>query len=690
MAGLIKYQDVYRDAIQSLFGTNPSADEIIAAYQHAHLTGVDSIQVAGGTFFDLFAKKGRDEWQELEKICGFFKDKGVKLSALIRGDFLFTYEPQSYDVVRATVFEHAKLGINILQNFHGMNDARCLVGVARAVKEAKAEGYDIGWQGTLCIEDNPYMEDPEYRKNKIAELVAYAKELDEMGCEGFYLKSASGRLDPDFVYELTAALYDEIPDQPITIHAHSTYGEAPICYMAAAKAATERGKEITMDVQHPALAGSTAQPSVLKMQGLIENHPDEDIRANAPELNIDAMKADMKSLYEMRFDYRDFESTYNPRLLEAMRKARTPGGASATLKSVPGLVENLGRLLGTDDWDEIQIAIYEKQAEILDDLGQPTQVTPYAANTTGQAALSLWHELEGRDKYHTLYPGIVNFLVGKHGRVPDTVKPELVDKAVAQYNEEAERKGEPKIDGPIEYKLSTERPDELPAAKEKLKEAGIEEPTDRQAVSAVLLGNGVDHVVKCYKGENVPQAGPVLPRYAQTPANDNDRYMKNGVPVRDVRDAVQAIGGRAKLQEIAERALHLKQIDDGLYEFPQGEENLESRWYDGNVSHLAELLDGIPGRLKDAGFVDTQVLSMTMEMAYDNIWACLKDACDNKGTGLYDYMMKAVDGYRKHVDAQIKLGKVIELGSHEDVPAYYQPHATGAAVGGGAPVYARY
>lgn len=35
----IKFQDVLRDAVQSLFGTNPSAKEIIDSYPTAHLTG---------------------------------------------------------------------------------------------------------------------------------------------------------------------------------------------------------------------------------------------------------------------------------------------------------------------------------------------------------------------------------------------------------------------------------------------------------------------------------------------------------------------------------------------------------------------------------------------------------------------------------------------------------------------------
>ena len=81
----------------------------------------------------------------------------------------------------------------------------------------------------------------------------------------------------------------------------------------------------------------------------------------------------MFSLYGLRFRYREFESPYDTQLVDAMYAARTPGGASATLKSIPGLVDNLGRLLGTAgnhaDWNQIQIAIYRMQATILQDLG---------------------------------------------------------------------------------------------------------------------------------------------------------------------------------------------------------------------------------------------------------------------------------------------------------------------------------
>ena len=628
----IKFQDVLRDAVQSLFGANPSAQEIIDSYPTAHLTGTHAIQTGGGTFFDLFAKKGRNEWDEVEKLISHFRDLGVRQSALIRGDFLFGYEPQPFDVIRAVVFEYAAMGMNVLQNFHGLNDARCLAGVARAVAEARAAGHDIIAQGTICIEDNPNV--------TVARCLAFADELVALGHSGFYLKSASGRLTPYFVYELVSALYRRFPDQDVTIHAHSTYGEAPACYMAATLAAIEQDRDITMDVQHPALAGSTAQPSMNKMVDLIHNYPDKRVNSKTPVLNIDAIKASMFSLYGLRFRYREFESSYNTELVDAMYAARTPGGATATLKSIPGLVNNLGRLLGTPDehadWDRIQIAIYRMQATILRDLGQPTQVTPYAANTTGQAALSLWHRLEGRDKYHSLYPGIADYLAGRHGRVPARVSPALVKKALGQLGLEQQEN----------YMPATDRADGLPQAEDRLVAAGIARPTTRQKISAAMLQDSgpfkaIEHVVACDQGRNMPVPPPALPFYARPP-QPMPRTDGAGFN-RDVRDAVNIIGGYSKLQEIAERALHIKQLVDRRYIFPAGEEDLEQEWLNSNVARLKQILDDIPVKLGAANFSDGQKTVMLERDHPNSIHLAIRDAVDQKGAALYEFMFDCIE-----------------------------------------------
>ena len=624
---LIRFHDVLRDGIQSLMGTNPSADEIIQAYPTAHQTNCDMVQTAGGTFFDLFAKKGRDEWAEVEKIITHFRKHNVKQSALVRGDFLFGYEPYSYDVVEGVILEFAKMGINVFHNFHGMNDHTPLVGVCEAVKKAQEKGYNVIANGTICIEDNPNI--------TISNCLKFAKKLVDLGHEGFYLKSASGRLNPEFVYTLTSQLINRFPEQEITIHAHSTYGEAPACYISAILASLLNNKPITIDVQHPALSGSTAQPSMTKMAELVSNYPDPSVNIHAPQLNKEAIKGSLDSLLRLRFRYREYETAYDKELLDTMYEARVPGGASSTLKSIPGLVDNLARILelenDPDKWEKIQSHIYKQQREILKDLGEPTQVTPYAANTTGQAAISLWNVLEGRDPYSTLYPGITNYLTGLHGMVPDSVNKELVSKAL-------EQKGLKKV---VEYKSSIRREGMLKKAESELIDSGIERPTIRQKLSYLLLGD-INHVVAVHKGENKPQTAPDLPFFASEPtvlekkkiSSDGKTYLL------DIRDAIAAIGGIPVLQEIAERILHLKQLNDGHYIFPDSYSDLGKIWYEINMKKLIQIIDSIDQKLIDNGFSPMQVRNFTKQQGHITIFECIKEVLENRGNGLYIYFEK--------------------------------------------------
>jgi pyruvate/oxaloacetate carboxyltransferase len=154
------------------------------------------------------------------------------------------------------------------------------------------------------------------------------------------------------------------------------------------------------------------------------------------------------------------------------------------------------------------------QTKILKDLGEPIQVTPYAANTTGQAALSLWNELEGKDRFKTLYPGIVNYLVGEHGKVPDTINQELIEKALKM-------KG---ISETINYKSSLNRESKLESAHQDLLKLGIKDPNIRQKLSFVLLDKK-DHVINCYKNQNISQEKPKLTFFATKPVPFKDKKL---------------------------------------------------------------------------------------------------------------------------------------------------------------------
>ncbi len=658
MSGLIQFHNVYRDGIQSLMGTSPSAKEIVAAHKNAHKIGTATIQTGGGTFYDIFAKKGRNEWAEIETILSDFKEKGVRQSALIRGDCLFKYSPQPFDVVLGMVREYGGMGMNILQNFHGLNDTRLTAGVAKAVQIVREEdGHDIEAWGTLCVEDNPNV--------TIEACLRAAEQLVAQKHTAFYLKSASGRLDPEMGYDLVAALVDEYPDMPIHMHAHATYGEAAAFYMRGIEAAIERNHTIGIDVVHPALAGSTAHPSMFKMHSLIRNHENKAISGAAPALDFGAISADMDSLLEMRFRYRRSEAKYDKDLLEAMRGARAPGGATATLRGIPGLEANLAAVLGTKDWDAIQLAVYQKAAEIQEEFGHPTQVTPYAFITSLYAAQSVIADAHHRPRKQGFAKSYISaYLTGQLGVVPENVDPVL--KAHALHVEG--------LQSELDYTPAEDRVPGLPGAEDKLKALGLNNPTERQKLSAFLLDKGPEHVVACARGKNKPAVAPELPDYARVPTDPDGEFSNTGaarIKVKGPAYIVQALGGIATLELLAQKALFLKQLDDDLNIFPDGQEYKKDEWRNKLVRQIHDFQTSIPRMLAGAGFVEysshppasksEMALAFARHSTGVKIEKIIRDVMNGKGEGIYEHTKAALEDYRMRQTPSV----ILTAGSQE-------------------------
>ena len=95
---------------------------------------------------------------------------------------------------------------------------------------------------------------------------------------------------------------------------------------------------------------------------------------------------------------------------------------------------------------------------------------------------------------------------------------------------------------------------------------------------------------------------------------------------RDVRDAVNNIGGYLRLQEIAERVLHIKQLTDHRYIFSAGEEDLEQEWFDSNVARLKQILEDIPVKLTSANFSDGQKMVMLERDHPNSIHLAIREA----------------------------------------------------------------
>ncbi|MBX2833428.1 MAG: hypothetical protein KTR28_00485 [Micavibrio sp.] len=619
----IKFNNVFRDGIQSNLGTNPSANEMLSMFTDMTAANYDSYQVGGGTFMALFVDKGRDAWGENSKLFGAFKD--VLNTALIRGDCLVGYDRNPQDVIEAVIEELAKRGLKEVTNFHGMNDARMQEGVFKAVKKLREEkGYGLTAPKVICIEDSPNF--------TIKGCLKALRDQIKMGADsGVYLKNANGKADPEFVRELTLAVAKEFPGEEITWHTHNNHGLGYATSLAFVQACAQSGAQGALDVLPPPLSEGTAQINAVKMNELIKNHPDEKVRALASVYDPKGEEQDYEAMYELRFDYRHAETQYSKPLWDALYETGMAGGATSTVKGISGMLDNLKSILKTDEEDAF-IKLCEMEGEISEKLGHPTHVTPYQKILTEAAAFELiWRGNPKYELFSKQTAAVQNLLTGGLGEVPKLADNKQIEMALAA-------KG---LDEAVPFVPADEMPQGMHAARLKLHDSisGFLKQSDVALVG--LLGEkGLAHIMAKRQGKLKvdPKILPKIPGYLKEPTDNYEFKPDQSVWKYDV---VQAIGGKAALEKFAQNVCEIEKSTDGFYKTQVRTSNGDpsemqdylneyyQKWHQQARQDAQEFVYSIPQKLRDYGFREMQVLAslkITNDILADVVDAKAKNA----------------------------------------------------------------
>jgi pyruvate/oxaloacetate carboxyltransferase len=603
----VKFNNTIRDSYQSNLSAAPSATEIVTAEPHAAQAGWASVQVGGGTFFDVPVLRGRDPWVEQKILCDAYPE--IPKTILVRGDSAVGYNIYASDVVRAMIAAYAKTGVNGFTIFDGLNDTRNQRAAIAAVHEAAAKGHDVYAQGGICVGNSTSF--------TLDHALRSADALVKMGVRDLYLKDPVGVADPEFVYKLVKRLKTEFENN-VYMHTHNTHGMAYALYMAAIEAGVD-----AVDVAHPAAGENVAQPSALRILHMMQKHPNEEVRLRAPLLDMRAIAMDVPTITALRFKYASLEPAFDRDVLDAMLAAKAPGGAASTLK---GIMEAQFAARGKN-WREAQIAIYKKQAEILPILGDPLQVTPHAKNTTAFAAARL---LMGEK---ALTQEIAQYLTGQYGDVPGTPDPDLVKQALVKSNM---------------TDVFTGTPSDLVKtgmlnARDALGAAGIENSADEDVVTVALLNKGdqgLKHVIAKQKGQLSEMAPPQLPRYARTDRPQSKAHIRDGITIKGVCDVFDALGGGVALLQVAlnaldiEKTTHYKRpaLSDAeaiamARAGPHALNNLFHQWCAASADAVDLYVRVVPTLLRKAGFADGAQMVGALHVANTMI----RDVCTQKG-----------------------------------------------------------
>ena len=383
-----------RDGQQSLLATRLRTEDMLEAARLFEQVGFHSVEVWGGATYDTCLRYLKeDPFERLAQLKAIFKKTPIQM--LLRGQNLIGYRHYADDVVREFVRLSAEGGVDIFRIFDALNDIRNLT---TSIDEVKKCGKHA--QGTICYTTSPV--------HSISGFVAFAKELENLGCDSIAIKDMAGLLAPNAAFELVKALKENVR-VPIALHSHSTAGFAFGTHLRA----IEAGVDI-VDLANSALAEGTSHPCTQSMVTALKGTQYD------TGLDIAPMEQAAEILKANRRKYKKFESEYN--LIDTR----------VLLTQIPGgMISNMANQLKEQNALHKMEDVYREIPLVRKDFGYPPLVTPSSQIVGTQAVLNV---LMG-ERYKQITTETKNLVRGLYGRTPAPVSDALRAKVVANGEE---------------------------------------------------------------------------------------------------------------------------------------------------------------------------------------------------------------------------------------------------------------
>ena len=420
MGKKIQFSLVYRDMWQSSGKFQPRKDQLERIAPAIIEMGCFSrVETNGGAFEQVQLLAGENPNDAVRAFCKPFNNAGIKTHMLDRGLNALRMYPVPDDV-RALMYKvkHAQ-GTDITRIFDGLNDIR---NIAPSIRWAKEAGMTP--QGTLCITTSP-----------VHTLEYYAKLADqeiEAGAEEICLKDMAGIGQPAFLGKLTKMIKTKHPDIIIEYHGHS----GPGLSMASMLEVAMNGADI-LDTAIEPLSWGKVHPDVISLQSMLKN-----AGFDVPEINMNAYmraRALTQEFIDEWLGY--FINPQNKVMSSLLLTCGLPGGMMGSMMSDLGgihdTINNLRRKKGDVELskDDLLIKLFDEVAYVWPHVGYPPLVTPFSQYVKNIALMNLLTMEQGKGRFVMMDESMWGMILGKSGKVPGDITPELVELAKKQGRE---------------------------------------------------------------------------------------------------------------------------------------------------------------------------------------------------------------------------------------------------------------
>ena len=408
-------ETVLRDAHQSLIATRMTTEQMLPIVDKMDKVGYNAVECWGGATFDAclrFLKE--DPWDRLRKLRDGFKN--TKLQMLFRGQNILGYRPYADDVVEYFVQKSIANGIDIIRIFDCLNDIRNLQTAVTACNKEKghaqvALSYTLGDAYTL-----DYWMD-------------MAKRVEDMGADSLCIKDMAGIGRPHSLGQIVANIKAKHPEIPVQYHSHAGPGFNVASILEVCNAGCDY-----IDVGMEPLSWGTGHADLLTVQAMLK-----DAGYKVPEINMEAYMKVRSLIQEFMDDFLGLYISPKNRLMNSLLIGPgLPGGMMGSLMS--DLEKNLETINKSNiknnkplmSQDQLLIKLFDEVAYVWPRVGYPPLVTPFSQYVKNLALMNVMQMEKGKARWSMIADDIWDMILGKAGRLPGPLAPEIIEKAKAE------------------------------------------------------------------------------------------------------------------------------------------------------------------------------------------------------------------------------------------------------------------
>ena len=460
MGRKIKFCLVYRDMWQSSGKYQPRVDQLKEIAPVIVKMGCfDRVETNGGAFEQVNLLYGENPNRAVREWTKPLREAGIQTQMLERGLNGLRMFPVPADVRRLMFKVKKAQGVDVVRSFCGLNDYRNL---ELSIKYANEFGLIS--QAALSITYSPV--------HTIEHYMEIVDKYVEYGAKEIGLKDMAGIGRPAMLGKLVTCIKEKYPQIVIQYHGHT----GPGLSMASVLEVCRAGADI-IDVAMEPLSWGMVHPDVIAVQAMLK------------EAGFEVKDIDMNAYMEARALTQKFMDDFLGYFIEPKNKICTslllgcglPGGMMgsmmADLKGLKDAINMALRKQGRAELseDELLVKLFDEVQYVWPRVGTPGLVTPFSQYVKNIALMNILADAQGKPRYSNMDQNMWDMILGKCGRLPGPLAPEIV--------ELAKEKGYEFFDGVPQDNY----PDELPKYRAMMEERGWDVGEDEEELFELAM-----------------------------------------------------------------------------------------------------------------------------------------------------------------------------------------------------------